>query len=126
MTKEEARAEIQREFMERYDQWMVDRFELDDHDYGWKYGWTKSEKLMTLKDSIKAVTMFQKYIFSGRYLPKWEAKGFERRVLWDLVKDGWLSEDVAWSSQAIREGKENWIYISQRTAKEIWRAVRGK
>lgn len=126
MTKEEARAAIKSEFMKRYDQWLFDRFALNDSDYGCKYGWCKSEGLLKLKDSIKAVTMFQKYIFSGRYLPKWVKEGYGQQELYDLVRDGWLSEDYSYSSRAIREGKTNFIYLSQRVAKEVWKEARGK
>lgn len=126
MTKAEVQTAIKKEFMERYEQWMIDRFDLNDHDYGWKYGWCKSENLMNLKDSIKAVTIFQKYIFSGKYMQTWEKEGYTRHELWELVRDGWLSEDYSCSSKAIREGKTNFIYLSQRVAKEVWREARGK
>jgi len=117
MTKAEAKKMIMDEFMATYDQWLIDRYELSDHDYGWKYGWVKSEKLLTLKDNLSAVTMFQKYIFdAGRNMPHWEKAGYESRAIWELYCDGFLS---------YRQNKWDGTYfISQKTAKLIYKEMR--
>lgn len=114
MTTEEAKAILKKAFIDKYNEWMRDRLELDAHDYGWKYGWQKSEKLMTLKDSIGAVTMFQKYIHATRRDIELEKEfGIDRRVIWDLTKEKWLS--------SVQKEWALYYFISQKTAKEIWR-----
>ena len=119
MTLEETRATIKAEFMDRYDQWMKDRIELNDHDYGWKYGWQKTEKLMGLKDSLTAVVMFQQYIYPMRNADKLEKElGIDRKDIWRPASEKWLSEKQAkWNT---------FYYISQRVAKEIWKEAKGK
>lgn len=108
---------IKAEFMERYDEWFKDRTELNDHDYGWKYGWQKSEKLLSLKDNLTAVAMFQKYIFSAyRTTNQWKRAGYDERAIWDLCREGFLS---------MRDHKrETYRFISQKTAKEIYKEAR--
>ena len=120
MTIAEAKKAIKKEFMERYEQWMKDRFELNDHDYGWKYGWQKSEKLMSLKDNLTAVTFFQKYIFSGKTQEGWEKSGVIRQAVWGLASEGWLSREDG------HYKRPTYYFVNQQRAKEIWKEARGK
>lgn len=118
MTADEAKAIIKKEVIDRYEQWMTDRFALNDYEYGRKYGWQKSETLMSLKDSIKAVTLFQKYIFSGKTIEGWKRSGVEDKAVWALCRDGFLS---------VKDGnhrRPTYYYITQDRAKEIWRGRR--
>lgn len=120
MTTKEASELIKDEFMKRYSEWMADRFTLGDYEYGRKYGWQKSETLMTLKDSIKAIVFFQKYIFSGRTVEGWKRSGIENKAVWALCREGFLS---------VSEGnyrKPTFYYITQKTAKDIWKERGGK
>lgn len=117
--KEQAKEIFKSEFMERYDEWFMDRVELNDHDYGWKYGWQKSEKLLNLKDNLTAVAMFQKYIYPSRRDEKIEEQlGIEKQVVWALSSEGWLS--------SIQRNWKNLYFVNQQRAKEIWKEARGK
>lgn len=119
MTTQEAKQIIMDDFMARYYQWMQDRIDLNDDDYGWKYGWQKSEKLMKLKDNLTAVAVFQKYIEPMRTDEKIEKQfGIERRIVWELSKEKFFS-----SSQ---KQWHMYYFISQQTAKEIYKLYKGK
>lgn len=110
----EAKELIKKDFMDRYNTWMQDRFDLNDHDYGWKYGWQKSEKLMSLKDNLTAVAMFQKYIYPVRRDEKFASEvGIAKEVVWELSHEKWLS--------SVQKKWELRYYINQKTAKEIWK-----
>ena len=114
MTSAEAKDKIVKEFIDRYHRWLSDRTELSDHDYGWKYGYLKSERLLSLKDNQQAVIYFQKYIFCAyRTDDAWEKEGYDRRAIWQLHRDGFLSEDLSM--------RKVYRYISQATAKKIYK-----
>ena len=114
MTAAEAREKICEEFMAIYAEWFEDRCKLSDHDYGQKYGWGKSEKLMNLKDNLTAVAFFHKYIFSAfRSTARWEEVGYEKQAIWQLNREGFLSYT--------QEKWKSFYYISQATAKKIYR-----
>lgn len=116
----EAKCVIKREVMRRYSEWMDDRNELGDRDYGWKYGWQKSERLLKLKDGITAVVFFQKYIFSGATEAGWAKIGVDSRAVWALVAEGWLSR---------MEGhykRPTFYYLTQERVKEIYREAKGR
>ena len=126
MTKEMAREKIIEEFMSKYYEWLKDREELSNQEYGMKYGWGKSEKLMSLKDNLTAVTFFQKYIFSGRWLPQWEKQGYERHIIWELHRSGFLSHDYWTNSNARASGRTDFFYLSQKVAKEVYKEYKGR
>lgn len=117
MTAAEAKVKISEEFMNKFYEWLEDEKNLSDHDFGWKYGWCKPKKLH--KDNLKAVTAFQTYIFcSYRNNEQWEKAGYERRVIWELCHESFLSEKM--------EKWHTYYYISQRTAKQIYKEYKGK
>lgn len=124
MTAEQARAVelgkevIKKEFMSRYELWFKERTELDDNEYSRKYGWQKSERLMSLKDNLTAVAFFQKYIFSGATQQRWEQLGVNRIAVWALAAEGWFSR------QEGNHRRPTWYYLSQQRAKEIWKEAR--
>lgn len=124
MTAAEAKQKIKEEFIRRFYEWLDDEKNLSEKEFGWKYGWIM--KGVQHKDNLTGVVAFQKYGWAGRYLPAWEKEGYPKNVIWQLVREGFLSEDYSCSSRAIREGKTNFDYISQKTAKEIlkeWKAA---
>ena len=120
MTTAEAKERISQEFLSKYREWLTDYADMPNMDYGRKYGWQKNPEL-TMKDSIKAVTHFQKYIFSGRWLPAWEREGYDRRIIWELNREGFLSYQMYSNWTARHTGKTDFYYISQKNAKEIWK-----
>ena len=126
MTSAEAKARIKEEFMTIYYEWLNDRNELSEKDYGMKYGWQKSDKLMNLKDNLTAVTFFQKYIFTGRWLPAWEKMGYERKAIWELNREGFLSYQMYSNWTARHTGRTDFFFISQKTAKEIYKEAKVK
>ena len=107
-----AKERIKAEFIRRYYEWLDDEKNLSDHDYGWKYGWKKGDQ--PHKDNQKSVVVFQSYMFSAyRLADEWEKAGFNRRDIWQLASEGFLSERMhKWKT---------YYYISQRTAKEIYK-----
>ena len=119
MTATEAKARIKREFVEGFLEWVSDYDALTNHEYGKKYGWQKSEKKPTL--TIKSLMAYQKYIFSGRWLPAWEKQGFDRKVLWELYETGFLSYQYYSNWNARASGRTDFFYLSQQTAREIWK-----
>ena len=121
MTTNESKEMICKEFMDKYREWLSDYADLNDHDYGWKYGWQKNPNIQH-KDNLKAVTYFQKYIFSGRWLPDWVKVGYDKSAIWELHNEGFLSYSY-WSNwQARATGHTDFYYLSQKSAREIWKA----
>ena len=124
MTDEALKAwdKICAEFIAKYYEWRSDLLALNDHDYSWKYGYAKPTK--DIKDNLTGVHAFAKYIFSGRYLPAWEAAGYSKSAIWELHSEGLLSLDYHsnWYSRATH--KEYFYYITQAKAKEIYKAYK--
>ena len=124
MNKEEAIQRIKEDFMNRYYTWMKDYEEMPEKDYARKYGWYKGEA--GKKDNLKNVASFQKYIFQGRYIGGWVKEGYSREIIWELHRDGFLSYDYCTSYQARVTGRADFYYISQKTAKEIYKEYKQK
>lgn len=121
MTTAEARAKISEEFMSKFYEWLKDYEEMPYRDYGWKYGWQKNPEVEA-KDNIKSLVRFQKYIFSGRWEPEWVRAGYDRNTIWELHREGFLSYQMYSNWNARATGKTDFYYISQKTAKEIYKA----
>ena len=117
----EALARIEKEFIDRYYEWLDDIDNMNDHDFGWKYGFCKRKDIV-VKDNIAGVTRFQKYGWQGRWMPDWEKAGFDKYVLWELVKKGSLSCKEYFNSYAVAIRHNEWVFISQEKAKAIYRA----
>lgn len=114
MTTSEAKEIIKKEFMDRYYTWMQDRFNLNDHDYGWKYGWCKSEKMLALKDNLKTVAIFHKYFYPNRRVERIEKElGIDRKIIWELSREKWISD--------CQHDWKTYYFVSQARAKEIWK-----
>lgn len=118
MTASEAKEIIKKEVFRRFDQWRKDYEELDEEAYGWKYGFHKSEKYDHIKDNLKSLMLFQKYIFSGMVLAGWESIGIERKALWRLSMDGWIS------ARSGHYGNPAFYYLTQQRMKEIYKEAR--
>lgn len=118
MTKEEARQAIKAEFMSQYEAWLKDATDMEEREYARKYGWYRTEQYAGLKDSVKAVTLFQKYIHRSRTMKEMEKAFGDWKAIRELYIEGWLS--------VVQKKWVNYYFISQRTAKEIWKEARGK
>lgn len=119
MTTAEAKEIIKKDFMDGYHQFLTDVAELNDHDFGWKYGWQKSGRTSEVKDNIKGVTLYQKYFSKARTAEKMEQIfGIEKKVIWELVNEKWLSEQIGYWKNPSK------YFVSQKLAKEIWRESR--
>lgn len=117
---EAAKAKIETEFMKKYNEWLEDYANLSDHDYGWKYGWTKSKNFFG--DSVKSVVLFQKYIWNGRWMPDWEKAGYDKKVIWQLANDKYLSYNYYSNWNARASGHTDFYFISQALAKKIYKS----
>lgn len=122
MTTLEAKESICKEFISRYYEWLKDVEEMPEREYGEKYCWGKPQNVT--KDNMEAVKFFQKYMFAGRFLPAWEKAGYDKQTIWQLHRDGFLSYDYNSSWQARMMGKQDFYYISQARAKEIYKAYK--
>lgn len=124
MTTAEAKEMIKAEFIKRFYEWLDDEKNLAPYDYGRKYGWQKGEILH--KDNMKSVLTFQKYMFSGRWLPGWVKEGYDRKIIWALHHEGFLSfaEHYDWMSR--QTGKTDFYFISQKTAREIYKEYKAR
>lgn len=121
MTKEEARAALQKDFMSRYTQWLEDynNTGMDEKEYGHKYGWSRSPVIPVMKDSIKAVVSFQKYMEHPRTADQISRDtGVNRENVWALRRDGWLSAEDS------NRNRATYYWVNQKTAKEIWKAAK--
>ena len=126
MTTAEAKQAIKDEFIKRFYEWLDDEKNLSDNDFGRKYGWGRGENSSLHKDNLKGVACFQKYFFQGRYIQGWEKVGYDRRAIWQLNHEGFLSYQYYSNSQAKALGRTEFYYISQKTAKEIFKEWKGK
>lgn len=120
MTTTEAKKMISEEFLKLYREWLEDYENMGEREYGKKYGWGRNPEI-EVKDGLKAVVMFQKYVFSGRYIQGWKDAGYDSRVIWELKKDGFLSYQYYSNWEARMRGRQDFLYISQKTAKQIYK-----
>ena len=123
MTKEEAKNAIKAEFISRYYEWLEDWNSLTEDDFNSKYPNGRGEDTH-LKDNQKSVRIFQKYFFQGRWIQAWESAGYEKKTIYALNDDGFLSYECYTSHHARTIGRTEFFYISQKTAKEIWKEMR--
>ena len=119
---------ISEEFMNRYWEFLGDVKNGQTKEFGRKYGILLTEAGIEAhsKDTAQNVAWFQQNIFSGRWLPEWEAVGYSRNVIWQLSLDGFLSDKEYSNWTARHTGKTSWFYISQKRAREIYKKAKGK
>lgn len=123
MTTAEAKELISKEFLRKFREWLDDYANMEERDYSKKYGYGRNPSI-EVKDNLKGVAMFQKYIFSGRYLPSWEREGYDRKVIWELEREGFLSHQYDSSWMARQTGRMDFFYLSQKTAKQVYKESR--
>lgn len=123
MTTAEAKEMIKKEFMESYREWLKDEREMPDGEYGRKYGWGKSP-VGPHKDCFDSVKVFMEYVFAGRYLPGWVRQGYDKETIWALYREGFLSYKNYSNWNARMRGQEDWFFITQKTARMIYKEAK--
>lgn len=128
----EARAAIATEFMNGFYEFLADvkaygNGSFDPHDFGMKYGYRLTENGIKehSKDTQKNMLWYHANIFSGRHTWGWEKAGYSSEVIWKLWREGFLSHDACWSYKARINGKTDFYYINQVTAKQIYKDNKG-
>lgn len=121
MTINEAKIKVASEFISKYKGFLNDLKTLSENEIGHKYGYLFSKDL---KDTQKTMLIFQRKVFSGRYLPAWERAGIDRNTVWELHRIGFFSHDLSQSWMAHKTGKTDFYYINQAKAKEIYKAYK--
>lgn len=120
--QEFARQTITTTFLHRFDQWLKDEQDMPDREYAKKYGIYKSTEKH--RDNLKAVGYFQKNIWSGHWLQTWESQGLEKDALYDLLNEGFISRTLYSNYMARTSGREEFFYLNQKKAKQIWKEHR--
>lgn len=114
MTPAEAKATITAEFIRRYDEWFDDIANLPDYEYGKKYGWKKTDKVLAFKKNQASYIYFQSYIYCGyAEWTFWLRKGYDRDTLNALLEEKFLS--------SVQKKWVDYLFISQATAKQIYK-----
>lgn len=126
---DETKKRITYEFISRFYEFIEDvkkyiSSEFDQKDFGWKYGWVfnsieTAEK--HTKETLSNIAFFQKKVYCGKWSFKWENDGYNLRVIWKLAESGFLSHDQYYNNNARVSGKTDFYYISQATAKQLFR-----
>ena len=118
----EAKMQIAKEFIDRYQTWLQDYNNMPEKEYGKKYGWGKNSESM--KDTQKSMIWFQSHVFSGRYIYGWKDAGIDQATVYALHRCGFFSYDYCTSSRARALGKTDFYYLNQSKAKEIYKAYK--
>ena len=119
MTTMEAKEKISLELMNSFREYLNDWDKMPDFEFGKKYGWGKGS--VQPKYCFDALKEFMDDIFGGRWIQDWEKEGYPREVIWDLHHEKWLSLQEYSNYRARMTGRTSFYYISQRTAREIWK-----
>lgn len=118
MTVAEAKEKITAEFIGKFYKWLHDLNELSEKEY-WDEGYN-IRPLKAMKDNQKSLIYFQSSIFSGRWITKWKQLGYDNDILLKLEAEGFLSHQHYWNRY--KHPDTDFFYISQQTAKEIYKA----
>ena len=124
MTAAEAKIKLTKEWIDGYYEWLQDYKDMPEQEYAQKYGWLKRKDLPERKDNWESVKVYLEYIFNGRYIQYWERAGYDRRSIWSLYEEGFLSYKLYSNWNARASGRTEWFYISQRTARQIYKENR--
>ena len=119
MTTMEAKERISLELMDSFREWLRDWDEMEKYEFMRKYYYGKGQNKP--KYNFEWLKHFMNYEFCGRWLPAWEKVGYPREIIWDLNREGWLSYKAYSNWNARATGRTSWYFISQRTAREIWK-----
>lgn len=121
-----AKEAIAKEFIDSYYEFLeeVRSGKSQTIEFGRKYGFTLTDEGVKdrSKDSAKTLVWFQSRVFSGRWLQDWEAVGYSRYLIWELYKQGFLSNKEYYNWNARATGRTSFYYVSQKVAKEIYKA----
>ena len=124
----EAKAMIEKEFIDRFYEFIQDVKTMDTltagAEFSKKYGLfgrDESFKINHSKDTQKNLLWFQANIFSGRWETNWKKAGYDPRTIWLLHRDGFLSLQEYSNGMARATGRTSFYYISQATAKQIYK-----
>ena len=125
----ETKSKICDEFIGRFHEFISDvtnliSGEMTEFNFGKKYGFTfRTPEIAKkhIKENLTNIAFFQKNVFCGKYTKGWENSGYNIRVVWKLKDEGFLSYDYNYSSRARADGKTDFFYISQETAKKIFK-----
>lgn len=128
MTREEAIKKIEQEFIDRFYEFINDVNTMEDgnRDFGMKYGYHLNDAMRKEhgKNTQGNLLWFQTHIYSGRWLPDWIKAGFEIETICELSRSGFLSHNYYCNWNARATGHTNFYYISQATAKEIYKTYK--
>lgn len=88
------------------------------YEFSRKYGATFHPESVEkhTKNTLTNATWFSSQFFNGGNIDFWTKNGFEKELIWELVKEGFLSEFTSW-----RSGSKTFYYIKQDTVKDIFR-----
>lgn len=116
----ETKEKISKEFIERYYIFLKDWNTLDTKEFGRKYGCICVSNT-PIKDNLKALILFQKNIFNGRFIGAWVKAGYDKQAIWELHREKFLSlyQDNSWEAHQLHQ--VDFYYISQNTAKQIYK-----
>ena len=122
---EDAKKSISEEFVSRFYEFADDAVAFGTTtEFGRKYGIyfrDEAKAAQRAKPTLANIAWFQQNIYCGRNLPAWEKAGYPKQMIWMLHKIGFLSEQYNSGWQARVTGTGSFYYISQATAKEIFR-----
>lgn len=126
----EAKAQISKELIDRFYEFIEDVKTMDvthPGEFGKKYGILlrdESVRVKRSKDTQTNLLWFQSNIFCGRWSQAWEKAGYDRRVIWELHRSGFLSLNEYYNSMARATGRTCFYYINQANAKIIYKAYK--
>lgn len=119
MNTQEAKERITKEFITRYTEWFNDKTNLSDREYGMKYIYCRTEKVIALKDNLTAVSYFQSHIYNGKWRYEWIAEGYDFDIIKQLAHEGFLSYTQYYNMH--KHPDTAYAYISQKLAKQIYK-----
>lgn len=116
----EAKEKISKIFMDKFYEFIDDvkNTRGDEKDFAWKYGFTIRPEFVEkwTKNTMTNATKFASQVFDGGTIDFWTNNGFEKEMIWELVKEGFLSEFTGW-----RSNSKTFYFLSQDTIKKIFK-----
>ena len=120
---EQTKERFEKEFMDRYYEWLSDLGTLSDDELTKKYGVGKPKS--EVKDNMSSgLKIFRQYIFCGRYAHDWKVSGYDIEDIWKLKGNGFFKVRYDSSWYAAQTGRANFYYVDYETAKQIYKKYR--
>lgn len=96
---------------------------MTEYNFGRKYGFIIHKNLLAnhTKKNLTNLTFFQKNVSSGRYTDGWKKAGYDMKDIYELKNAGLLSYKYNYGSHARMTGRTDFYFISQETAKKIFK-----